>query len=593
MTKTAAKPIQVIYYISSGQNGPQGSEGRSASALLDNLVERSRGEIQRRDVGLMDFDTDSLNDHVVPREIMLLAHSDPKRTTIGDKSPENLAKELAAKFKDKDKNTLESIKLVACEGGFGANPLAFRLVKALRKSGFTKVVVHAATHPQESYVGGFVSVTTKPGMSAITGAKVGDVSAVMYGNQKTADYARYQDLKKIRVSERSEDEGKEFAALGAKYANFSDFNDKSPDYCVIQLVNDIDDLNADYNTYTPDGCKGNLSIDVAIALDYLRHQRKLFKQLDDADAVEALSKIITDLQKNSLIGKIAILEKIDSVSAEYSMFGSAKELVEDLKKPISDAIDQKTQLMGISPQSKQKTNHVDLAVQENFLDRMLAKDSIFQKILRFITGNNSFTQVLADQLSMIKTAEVLLVKQRTSIKSNIDAERVKDKSEGKLTSLTFDTAIAKVYKAMDAYFENQSDDSWRKFESQYNKYKEDKKTYHNPKLEAQVEKLKANNESLKQQQEGRKEIKLRIERVIASYLRKHEKEHDEIHDAKRGVVNAIKKYVEEPCDENWDAIDAITKQSSGWNKGFFSQVALMKVEVERFHDEEKQMRNAQ
>ncbi|RUR06739.1 hypothetical protein [Legionella sp. km772] len=183
---------QIIYYISTDVAGPRSEEGQSATALRKNLQERL--DMEAPQIGMRDFAHETLRADIIPQEIILLAHSNTPPTTIGDRTPEQLATDLAKDFAGKDKSQLKSITLASCEGGLGANPLAKQLVEALHKRGFTAVEVHAATHPQQSQIGGVVSITTRAGIKSIDGVSQGQATAIMYGNQMTADYERFKEL---------------------------------------------------------------------------------------------------------------------------------------------------------------------------------------------------------------------------------------------------------------------------------------------------------------------------------------------------------------------------------------------------------------
>ncbi|WP_133127080.1 hypothetical protein [Legionella nagasakiensis] len=120
----------------------------------------------------------TLRDH----DITLCAHTDDERTTIGGKTPRELARDLARKYGD-NKANLQDVYLISCEAGMGQPSLAQQLAIEMRNTGFAAGIrIHAANPVNADELHGMrVEVVTRPGAWTL-GAR-GDVRAFFYGNE--------------------------------------------------------------------------------------------------------------------------------------------------------------------------------------------------------------------------------------------------------------------------------------------------------------------------------------------------------------------------------------------------------------------------
>ncbi|CAM4466088.1 MAG: hypothetical protein LEGION0403_FIIPPAGN_00185 [Legionella sp.] len=281
-------------------------------------------------------------------------------------------------------------------GGFGEHPLALEVAKELHKKGFTQALVKAATHPQESKVGGVVSVTTHAGISILQGNEDGKVSAVMYGNQKTADYIRWKELDRMRGRAKKPRQGwtellaSEMDNLADKYSSFRGFDERHPDYCVIKLVSDIEDLDAPYNRYTKDGAQAQLGLDVAIALDSLRVKRHAYRRVEDSKTVAFIDRVIQKIYDNPSMTKNEILQILANKEIVKNV---NREIVSDTREALTAVIDTKRMAMDPSARpSKANTIASKIEADEDYLARIVQKDGIFDKIWRSLFGADQFTQ---------------------------------------------------------------------------------------------------------------------------------------------------------------------------------------------------------
>lgn len=521
----------------------------------------------------------------VPEELIILAHSDTPPKHIGDKTPAQLADDLAKEFKDRDKTALKSVKLVSCEGGFGPDPLAQQLVNALHKKGFTQVSVQAVTHPQNSTFGGVVSVITK---AVRPGTTEGQVTAVMYGNQITADYERYSDLytkSKAKPPNITPEEREELDSLKERHQNFNNFSTRSSSYQVLHLAQHMDDLDNDYNTYTPAGPKAQLSIGVAAALDVLKQKNTLFERTGDLKAEKETGQLIAHFQSHSNMAKNDIMRHIDARINEVSSLSSTKDLLKNIKNDIEQKI------TVFSNGLKKEIPQAIQQPEQDYLPKLLAKDSFFQKIVHSINGTNAFTKMLAQQLKMSNDTLSSYEQERDAIKQNIDSLKKEDTSK-LFTSSTFGlsktaTPLKRLYDALDKYFidnqESAKRDASFRIKEEYTATKDV-----SPNLIKQVNALEANHNKITKVLDNCDHIKKNINEYIQTYLDKHQMADDEVHLAKKAVMNAIKTYLNEPTPTHWNALQKSTVDNKGWDKGIFSQVSATMEKITSVHEELEQ-----
>jgi hypothetical protein len=129
---------------------------------------------------------DSTNDE----SVTLVGHTDDSRDTVGDKSPEQIAAALAAKY-GQNKGNLKEIFLFACEAGVKtdqANCFAQDLADELVLQGFSEnLIVHSVEPPEGTY-SMYVGVTSKSLGGEIAGK--GQIEAYAYKNKESAEYDR-------------------------------------------------------------------------------------------------------------------------------------------------------------------------------------------------------------------------------------------------------------------------------------------------------------------------------------------------------------------------------------------------------------------
>ncbi|WP_133139231.1 hypothetical protein [Legionella genomosp. 1] len=576
-----------IYYI-----GDE-SERESALKLQENLAKHSNRSTN--EIALLQFGSRSRE---IPDEIILMAHSDDTRQYIGDLTPEELSQKLAAQFKGKDLSRLKSIKLVACEGGFGTRPLAQQVAEALYKRGFKQVVVKAATHPKESKIGGFVSVTTRMGTSMLTGNEDGMVSAIMYGNQKTADYLEWNKLKRIRG--RTNQQESQMRALAAPYHNFTEFNEQSADFCLIKLLDNIEDLDAPQNCYTHRGVQAVASLDAVIALDFLRSKRRLHAIQHHKTEVEYYAHLIRQIEDDSSQKQAAILALLDA-----KVKGVNSSWRKRIKNELSGFLNAKNAAMNLSqPASKTESLAQKIEGDEEYLARMLQKDSFFEKIWRSIYGAEEFINELRIALKHYSTEMLYAKAEREDIIALIIIQQEKDIEAGKLTETSthmkfsnilstnkkviqeqsHDTPLKHLYAELKTYCDkpNPTAADWKQVYDANNIYfatqPADKKS---KELENLIGRLAQNNNKISDLKNGAGIIKNKVNTAINSYLQKFDRgdKTDLIHKPKVAVMKAMQKYASEPSEKNWEALETTAKNNAGWDKGWFSKVRFFMHEV--------------
>ncbi|KTD40473.1 hypothetical protein [Legionella parisiensis] len=587
---------QAIYYIGDD------SELGTAQKLRENVAKGAGKRTEQ--IPLLEFGTKGQE---VPDEIILLAHSDDTRQHIGDKTPVELARDLAKQFQGKDKTQLKSIKLVSCEGGFGDHPLALQVAQELHRQGFTNAVVKAATHPKESKIGGVVSVTTKAGISIMTGNEDGMVSAVMYGNQKTSDYIRYKELKSMGAKTtkyrrgRTEKDEQEMRELAEKYNDFKGFDEGVSNYCRIQLLHNINDLDAPYNCYTKDGVKAPLSLDAAIALDYLRDKRRVHAVHGNDKIVQYLDKVIEKINQNSAMKQSAIMQIFDDKQLAK---GVSSKLISSIKEELPKAIMEKTAAMGLSkPLSNVDIIESKIEKDEDYLAKLVAKDGIFDKLWRSIYGAEDFTKNLRLKLKSVSTQTLHAKAEREDIKGLIQSQKEKDIESGKLVEIDkgflglgkttkTDTPLKALYTELNTYMAKESPtkkEDWQRVVTAYQTYERTQpRGKQSTELEKLVGQLSENNKKYENIGKNVKGIKAQIDDSIAAYLAKYDKGDatDKTHVPKVAVMKAMQAYASEPTEKNYEELQNAAQTNPGWDKGWFSKVKFFMSEVQEARKEQ-------
>lgn len=585
-----------IYYIGSQ------SELKMAQKLQENLTKHAGNKAN--DIPLSKFGTKG---RVIPEEIILMAHSDQTRQYIGDLTPTQLAQTLASQFKGQNLSQLKSIKLVACEGGYGERPLAQQFAEALYKQGFTNVVVKAATHPKESKIGGVVSVTTQAGISVLSGNEDGMVTAVMYGNQKTADYIKWKQLKRIPNKTarnpqggRTEEQEQQMQNLADKYNNFIGFSEKSPDYCLIKLLNNIEDLNAPQNCYTASGVQSSVSLDAVIALAFLRERKRLHDLLHHETEAQYYAQIIEQINKNPSQGRSEIFALLE-INVKGTNAGWRKEVKDEL----SQSLKTKTIAMNLAVRpTKLESITPKIEGDQEYLARLLKKDSYFDKFWRSIYGAEAFINDLRINLKRHSTQILYAKAEREDIIGLIRCQEEKDIEAGRLTETrtsthfgnlfsatkkvvqetSTDLPLKNLYVELKAYCDQQNPTSagWTRVEEARSHYHKNQPTEKkSPELESLIERLARNDQKFRDLNKGLGIIKQQVDKAIEIYLKKYDKGEntDQIHKPKVAVMKAMKNYANELSEENWHTLEAAANSNPGWDKGWFSKVRFFMAEV--------------
>ena len=283
-----------IYYITDELSNSD--EAISANALAEHINDT-----------VAPFPTTTITQNV-PTEIILLAHTNTGRTTIGDKSPILLADAFAKIIPTKERTKVTSITLISCEAGVGSPSLAQQLAIAMVKKGFHNIKIHAVGHPIGSLIGGGVEVTMKAG--TVSGGTVGQVNGYFYGNEESQAYHSYLQLKGVAVTDRTTTEKATLRQLDKKYKNF-DKEQIKEQIIIINLVTDIDDLREPYNTFTENGPEKHISAEVAIALSFFKKQKTVLQRLYGlGDVIESLDAIMTELKKNPELTRAEMTKKL-------------------------------------------------------------------------------------------------------------------------------------------------------------------------------------------------------------------------------------------------------------------------------------------
>ena len=99
-----------------------------------------------------------------------------------------------------------------------------------------------------------------------------------------------------------------------------------------------------------------------------------------------------------------------------------------------------------------------------------------------------------------------------------------------------------------------------------------------PDLKNQVQSLHKKIITIK---EGKQNIKDGLLTIINDYIKKNQ---GSTHQSKREIMGEIKKYLNNPTENNWNSVTIKAEQHTGWDKGFFSRVRDIKEQTEIFHD---------
>lgn len=257
-----------------------------------------------------------------PSSITLCAHTDPGQppTKIGDRTPEELAKDFSTMIGSTNKKKVTDIYLISCEAGVGAPSLAQKLATAMKNQGFDKVKIHAVAHPKGLLIGGGVEVTAKEGLA--TGGKFrtkGQVVGYFYGDTASKEYDEYikiaSKIASMSRKDRTESETKRYTELKSKYGTY----DKKK-VIIIDLVTDISEMDEPYNTFGKSGPQTDLSADVAIAIDFFKGQKETLQKFATRPqkTIDELDALIKKLKTNSMWTSKDINSELDTILARHS-----------------------------------------------------------------------------------------------------------------------------------------------------------------------------------------------------------------------------------------------------------------------------------
>ncbi|MCC5792766.1 MAG: hypothetical protein JJT82_09210 [Legionellaceae bacterium] len=421
----------------------------------------------------------------------------------------------------------------------------------------------------------------------------------MYGNQKTADYIRWKELNRMRGRTTkpragwSESLAREMDNLADKHSNFRGFDERHPDYCVITLVSDIEDLDAPYNCYTKEGAQAKLSLDVAIAVESLRVKKNAYRRVDDKQTVAFIDRVIQKLYANPLMEKKEILQTL----ANKDMGKNAKrKMVSEMRETLKQQIDSKRMAMDPSARpSKANTIASKIEADEDYLARIMQKDGLFDKIWRSIFGAGDFTQGMRLLLKRVNAQTLLAKADREDTIGHIESQKEKDFKKLTVTSgidigfintkKTVKTPLDHLYNALKIYYDktNPTIHDWERLLAAKREYDKNQPNKHkSQELENLIKLLDANNQKFNEIGTGLKEIKSQVNAAIQSYLDRYDQgsDTDERHQPKVAVMKAMQAYVNEPAETHWKALERSTADNPGWDKGWFSKVRFLMSEVQ-------------
>lgn len=308
--------MPAIYYITEDANPKNSAEAISAQAM-GKLTNSIAQPFETKSLGWLGSSTKITKaPQDTPNEIILLAHTDSGRppSTIGGKTPQELANDFAKMItKITERTKVTDIFLVSCEAGMGNPSLAQQFAAAMVGNGFSKIKIHAVAHPVGKLIGGGVEVTTRAG--TVTGGTIGQVTGYFYGNQESKEYHQYISIKATHQEDRTAEEKILFNQLKAKYSTF----DKNQ-AVIVNLVTDLQEMRAPYNTFTANGPEATISADIAIALSFLKQKKNTLITLNqgETDVTKALDNIITQLKANPTFTHVQIISQLKTVLKDHT-----------------------------------------------------------------------------------------------------------------------------------------------------------------------------------------------------------------------------------------------------------------------------------
>ena len=303
-----------IYYMTDDENPLGSEEEKSANAmaqgkdaLVQPLMTRSRGLF-----GTTNAPAKPPTE--TPNEFILLAHTDTGRSpsTIGGLSPKKLADTFNRIFsKQQEKEKITDIFLISCEAGMGNPSLAQAFAKAMLDHQFSNIKIRAVAHPDGKLVGGGVEVITRPGQ--VTGGTIGQVNGYFYGNEESKEFHQYEKLIN-KGHKRTSEESALFHQLKLRYHTFD-----RKQAVIVDLVTDLEDMKAPYNTFNADGPIAKLSADMAITLSFLKKKKTLLTfKTDESNVIRAIDQIITHVESNPTLAHQQIIEQLKNLRKQKS-----------------------------------------------------------------------------------------------------------------------------------------------------------------------------------------------------------------------------------------------------------------------------------
>lgn len=208
-------------------------------------------------------------------EITLVAQTNEDATTIGGKSPLELADEFATLIQEK--GDFKHLYLIAPEAGILKNDadktLAQKIAKTLLDKGFANLQVHAVSAPLGCTLGMRVEVAAEKDewfLHAYTYSN-------LYSMQLDADLSDLiakRDTLEAKVSLTAE-EVAERTKLSEEVAEAKLRRRKDPNYKRTDVLysKNIKELDLPHNTYTAEGPLGTISAAVALAISHLNGQK--------------------------------------------------------------------------------------------------------------------------------------------------------------------------------------------------------------------------------------------------------------------------------------------------------------------------------
>ena len=239
--------------------------------------------------------------------------------------------------------------------------------------------------------------------------------------------------------------------------------------------------------------------------------------------------------------------------------------------------------------SQKKESHSltpDETPHEKYLEKLLAKNGILWRLFYAVFGAPSITNLLAQQLRLIK-------KDEREVLNELD--QFKTENNAKITEKTSTTACL-MNTASKAFSSEGTNEHWQSLakylaldpnadiltrEDAWNNLNNQTSTKSDPDfpdLKNQVQSLHKKIITIK---EGKQNIKDGLLTIINDYIKKNQ---GSTHQSKREIMGEIKKYLNNPTENNWNSVTIKAEQHTGWDKGFFSRVRDIKEQTEIFHD---------